>query len=78
VADEDLWRRRFYIFMGIRLLGVIVFLAGFAIAFSDWVQPGGWPAVGAVVIILGVFDAVAAPRLLRKRWREEDRGTADE
>jgi hypothetical protein len=72
MADDDLWRRRFYVYMGLRLLGVIVFLAGFALAFSDWVRPGGWPAVGAIVIILGVFGGVAAPRLLRKRWRDRD------
>ena len=28
---------------------------------------------GAIVAILGVVDALFAPRLLRKKWEEEDR-----
>jgi membrane protein implicated in regulation of membrane protease activity len=78
MVEEDVWRKRFYLFMGLRLFGVLVFLAGFAIAFTSLARPGGWPAVGAIVIILGVIDAVVAPRLLRKRWREEDRAAGKE
>ena len=32
-----------------------------------WCAPGGWPQVGAIVAIMGVIDAVFAPRLLKKR-----------
>ena len=72
MADKETWRRRFYIFMGVRLLGVVIFLSGFGIAFTGVARPGGWPALGAIVILLGVADAVVAPRLLRKQWREAD------
>ena len=31
------------------------------------VRPGGWPQVGAIVAIMGVIDAMFAPRLLKTR-----------
>ena len=69
MSDEQLWKRRFHVFAIVRLVGVACFLLGIAIAYSDLVRPGGWPAVGAVVAICGVIDAVLAPRLLMKMWR---------
>jgi hypothetical protein len=73
MADEAIWRRRFLIFMLVRLLGLLTFLAGVAIAYSDLVREGGWPALGAIIAIMGVIDAVFAPRLLKKHWDQEDR-----
>ncbi len=73
MADEVIWRRRFLIFMLVRLLGLLTFLAGVAIAYSDLVREGGWPALGAIIAIMGVIDAVFAPRLLKKHWDQEDR-----
>ena len=73
MADEELWRRRFMIFMLVRLFGVVTFLAGIAIAYSDLVREGGWPALGAILAIIGVIDAVFAPKLLKKHWDAEDR-----
>jgi hypothetical protein len=73
MADEEKWKRRFLLFMGARLFGLATFLAGVAIAFSDWLRPGGWPLVGSVLIILGLVDAVVAPMLLKKQWKREDR-----
>lgn len=76
MTDEAKWKRRFYLFMGARLFGVATFLFGLAIMYTNILRPGGWPAIGAVVVILGVVDAVVAPHLLRKHWRESD--AADE
>ena len=73
MADEAVWRRRFLIFMGVRLVGTLTFLGGIAIAYSDLVREGGWPALGAVVAIAGALDALIAPRLLKKHWDEVDR-----
>jgi hypothetical protein len=73
VTDEDKWRRRFNLFMGIRLFGLLVFFAGLAIAFTNLLRPGGWPVVGSIVMILGLLDSVVAPRLLKKKWEAEDR-----
>jgi hypothetical protein len=66
------WRKRFQLFALVRLFGVACFLGGIAIAFSDWLRPGGWPLVGGLITIAGAIDAVFAPRLLRKYWREQD------
>jgi hypothetical protein len=74
MADEALWRRRFALFMAARLFGTLTFLAGIAIAYSDIVRDGGWPALGAVIAIMGAIDAVFAPKLLKKHWEREDRG----
>ena len=73
MTDEDKWRRRFNLFMGIRLFGLLVFFAGLAIAFTNLLLPGGWPVVGSIVMILGLLDSVVAPRLLKKQWEAEDR-----
>jgi hypothetical protein len=73
MADDGKWKRRFHLFMAARLFGLAMFLAGFAIMFTDLLRPGGWPVVGAIVVILGLLDAVVAPKLLRRQWDAEDR-----
>ena len=72
MTDEQLWRKRFHLFALVRLFGVAMFLLGVAIAYSDLIRPGGWPAVGGILAICGVIDAVFAPRLLRKLWQEQE------
>lgn len=71
--DEAVWKRRFLVFAAVRLFGLAVFFLGLAIAYSGLVREGGWPAVGAIIAIMGVIDAVFAPRILRKQWEREDR-----
>ena len=71
-SSDDIWRKRFQLFMLIRLFGVAMFLLGIAIAYTDLLRPGGWPLVGGFVTIAGAIDAVFAPRLLRKAWQRED------
>jgi hypothetical protein len=74
VPDESVWKRRFALYTAARMGGLGIFLLGLAIAYSNLVRPGGWPQVGAVVAILGVVDAVFAPRLLKRAWDREDAG----
>lgn len=76
--DEAKWKQRFQLFMAIRLLGLATVFAGVAIMFTDLVSEGGWPAFGAVLIAIGVVDAVVAPKLLRKHWQAEDQGAGNE
>jgi hypothetical protein len=73
MADDDLWRRRFYAFMGVRLFGLATFVLGIAIMYTDLLREGGWPAVGAVLVVIGTIDAVFAPKMLRKLWERQDR-----
>lgn len=72
MADEALWRRRFYLYMGARLFGLAIFFAGIAIIYTDLLREGGWPQVGAIVAIAGVIDALVAPRLMKKQWQRDD------
>jgi len=73
VTDDDVWRRRFQLFAAIRLFGLLTFLLGIAIAFSDLVRPGGWRLVGGILAIIGAIDAVLAPRILKKGWERLDK-----
>ena len=68
MRDEQLWKKRFQIFAAIRLFGVATFLFGLAVAFSDLVRPGGWKLLGAILVIIGVVDALVAPRVLKRGW----------
>ena len=70
--DEELWKKRFQIFAAVRLLGVLTFMLGLVIAFSDLVRPGGWKLVGGIIVIVGVIDAVFAPRILKRSWDRRD------
>lgn len=70
--ENEKWKRRFYLFMGARLFGLITFLAGLAIVFTDLLRPGGWPVVGAIIMILGLIDGVVAPKLMRRQWKRDD------
>ncbi|GAA4746558.1 hypothetical protein GCM10023264_10230 [Sphingomonas daechungensis] len=72
MADDDLWRRRFQIFMAVRLIGVLTFFLGLAIVYTDLVREGGWPSLGAIIVIVGVIDAVFAPMVLKRAWDQQD------
>ena len=73
MADEDVWRRRFYLYSAARLGGLAIFFLGIAIAYSNLVRDAGWPQLGAIIAIMGVIDALFAPRLLKRAWDEQDR-----
>ena len=73
--DERKYRNRLLAYMGVRAAGLAVFFLGIAIIYTDLLREGGWPQVGAIVAIMGVIDAMFAPRLLKKLWDEQDAGT---
>ena len=58
--------------MAARLFGLLTFIAGVAIAYTDLLRHGGWPMLGSVLIIVGLIDAVFAPKLLKKHWEQLD------
>jgi hypothetical protein len=72
MADEATWKRRFYLFLAARLFGLATFLFGVAVLFTDILRDGGWPLVGVILIIVGLVDALFAPKLLKKQWERED------
>ncbi len=75
VNDEAKWRKRLLAYTAVRFAGLAIFFLGIAIIYTDLVREGGWPQVGAIVAIVGVIDALFAPRLLKKAWDEQDRQT---
>ena len=72
MVDDKEWKRRFHIFVAVRMLGLATARFGLAIAFTDVLREGGWPLVGGIVAIMGLLDAVFAPRLLKKSWEQSD------
>lgn len=73
MIDEHVARNRLLLYSLVRLGGLAIFFLGIAIIYTNLVRPGGFPQLGAIVVILGAIDAVVAPRLLKKAWDRKDR-----
>jgi hypothetical protein len=72
--DEDAkYRNRLLGYTAVRIGGLAIFFLGIAIMYTNLVREGGWPQLGAIVAIMGVIDAMFAPRVLKKGWDEQDR-----
>jgi hypothetical protein len=71
--NDALWRRRLLLYSLVRFGGLAIFFLGIAIMYSNMLRTGGWPQLGAIIAIMGVIDALFAPRLLKKAWNEQDR-----
>jgi len=72
--DEDRKaRNRLLAYTAVRAGGLAIFFLGIAIIYTGLLRSGGWPQIGAVVAIMGVIDALFAPRLLKRAWDEQDR-----
>lgn len=72
--DDQTARKRLLLYSLVRAGGLAIFFLGIAIIYTNLARPGGWPQLGAVVAIMGVIDALFAPRLLKRAWDEKDRG----
>jgi membrane protein implicated in regulation of membrane protease activity len=70
--DEARSQKRLLAYSALRLGGLAIFLLGIAIMYTDLLRPGGWPQAGAIVVIIGVIDALLAPRLLKRAWDRQD------
>ena len=71
MEEDMLWKKRFHMFALLRLAGVAILLLGIAIAYTNLIRPGGWPMLGAIVGLLGAFDAILAPRILKRSWTKK-------
>lgn len=71
--DEETARQRLLLYTAMRFMGVVIFLLGIAIIYTNLLRPGGWPQVGAIIAIIGVLDAFIAPRLVKRSWDRQDR-----
>jgi hypothetical protein len=72
--DDQTAQKRLLLYSLVRAGGLAIFILGIAIIYTDLARPGGWPQLGAIVAIMGVIDAMFAPRLLKRAWDEKDRG----
>jgi membrane protein implicated in regulation of membrane protease activity len=72
--DDKIARRRLLLYTLVRFGGVAIFFLGIAIIYTSLVRPGGWPQGGAIIVIIGVLDAMFLPRLLKKGWDRDDQG----
>lgn len=76
--DDDIRaRNRLLAYTAVRFGGLAIFLLGIAIIYTNLLRQGGWPQVGAIVAILGVIDALFAPRVLKRAWDEQDAAAAN-
>jgi membrane protein implicated in regulation of membrane protease activity len=71
--DDTKARNRLLAYTAVRAAGLAIFFLGMAIMYTSLLRQGGWPQVGAIVAIMGVIDALFAPRLLKRAWDEQDR-----
>jgi thiol:disulfide interchange protein len=71
--DEAKFRRRLLAMTLVRLAGLTVALLGVAVFYTGLLRPGGWPQVGAILIVLGTIDSLFAPMLLKRQWDKEER-----
>jgi membrane protein implicated in regulation of membrane protease activity len=71
VTDEEA-KRQFIIFAILRVGGLILFLLGIAIAFTDLLRPGGWKLLGGILVIVGAIEAVISPRLVKRSMARPD------
>jgi hypothetical protein len=71
--DDGEAKRRLLLFSLVRIGGLAIFFLGIAIIYTNVARQGGWPQLGAIVAILGVIDALLAPRLLKRSWDRQDR-----
>lgn len=70
--DEETAKRRLWVYTGLRMSGVTLCLIGVAIAYGNFLRPGGWPQLGAVIAIAGALHALVSPHLLKKKWDREN------
>ena len=71
--DDQMAQKRLLLYSLTRAGGLAIFFLGVVIIYTDIARRGGWPQLGAIIAILGVIDAMFAPRLLKRAWDEQDR-----
>ena len=67
--NDDPARARFFALQAARVSGIAVALLGLAITRNDWVEPGGSPLVGGILLVAELLEFALVPLLLARRWR---------
>lgn len=66
---DRLARTRFFTLGAIRLGGLVLVFLGMAIASGDLVTPGGAPAIGIPIALIGLVETLLLPKYFARRWR---------
>ena len=66
--DEAKWRNRLLVMTMVRLSGVTIIGIGLVVALTSLIVPGGNRIAGAMIIVVGTFDAAFAPLLVKRMW----------
>ena len=72
MTDDEKWRRRFLLFMLVRISGVLLIGLGMAVAFTGLAVPGGLHVVGAILVAIGTVVLALGPLWLRKSWSDAE------
>lgn len=72
IDPEKVARQRFFALGLFRLSGAIIVMFGFLILMQrfSWVQGGKAKAMGAIFVVVGLFQFVIVPRLLLALFRK--------
>jgi protein-S-isoprenylcysteine O-methyltransferase Ste14 len=70
--NDDLWRNRFIAVNLVRIGGTIVVLIGLAIWQTNVVRPGGIPALGLPLALIGLVASFWGPVALSRHWKRRD------
>lgn len=66
--DENLARKRFFIIGFTRLFGAVLLAMGLSVVANGlWDLP---KFVGFIFMAIGVFDLIAMPVILSRRWKD--------
>lgn len=68
-GDEAVAKQQFLLLSFFRLTGLALMLGGLFIGLTDVLAPGGWPLLGAVMLVAGAADAIFVPWFLRRQWK---------
>lgn len=68
---DTLARNRFFAIGAMRIVGVLLAMAGFLIIRGVWplVDPATDRIIGIAFVLIGVFDFAIMPIILARRWR---------
>jgi hypothetical protein len=70
-VNEELAKQRFMILNMVRLIALIIVMAGAAnVAGKLWVSMA--PVLGYILLVIGAADFFFAPTMLKKIWHKRD------
>jgi drug/metabolite transporter (DMT)-like permease len=68
-------KARFAALSALRMVGVLLVMAGLAMAAGRWQPIGGETdkMIGIALVLIGAFDFAVLPLLLARRWKSQGR-----